>query len=89
MPMIIPFIGGSSKKVNQFTTLSITPLGNTKAGSITNQSKFTILDALAEDSPSQVIDIARSSNMQISVCVRYCQELVNGGYARVMAPGSE
>lgn len=89
MPLGIPFTGGKPKRVNQFTTLSITPLGQTKAGSVTNQDKFRFLDALADLSPAQVIDVGKEANIHVAVAIRIAQELVNGGMAKPMSSSDQ
>lgn len=90
MPIInVPFVGGGKKRINQFTTLAITNLGQSKAGSITNQDKFRFLDSLADLSPAQVIDIAREANIHVAVATRIGQELVDGGFARTANANEE
>lgn len=79
----VPFTAGKKKKVTQFTTLMITPLGQSKAGSIANQDKFRFLDSLAELSPAQVIDVAREANLHVATATRIAQEFVDGKMARI------
>ena len=83
----MPFGIGQKKKINQFTTIMITPLGQSKAGAEQhNEEKFRVLDALADDTGTsagtQVIDLAKKCNMSIQRCVRLAQEMEGGGWVR-------